>query len=317
MERRIYPAEAQRSVRSCRINPAFGGSVRIRPAKPALACLIAGYFARMPQMKFAGYLLLLAIPLLARAAEIPLSKHVLIVIAHRGNHRHAHENTLTALQNAINAGADYAEIDVRRTSDGHHVLMHDQTVDRMTDGHGSVKQLTLSQLQQLHVRDLRRPEIAADRIPTFEDALQLIKGRVNIYLDFKEGDRLAVTKAIRNAGVGRQILVYDDIEAAPEWRRVAPELPLIVTPPDDLKTPQQLVEFAKRHQIEILDGSWETYSREMIESAERAGVKVWPDIQAREENADFFDKVLRLGFTGVQTDHPEELIAWLKERHLR
>jgi len=129
-------------------------------------------------MKFAGYLLLLAIPLPARAAEIPLSKHDFIVIAHRGNHGNAYENTLTALQNAIDAGADYAEIDVRRTSDAHHALMHDQTVDRMTDGHGSVKQLTLSQLQQLQVRDLRRPQIDADRIPTFKEALQLVRGPV-------------------------------------------------------------------------------------------------------------------------------------------
>jgi glycerophosphoryl diester phosphodiesterase len=202
------------------------------------------------------YFLLLLIPMFARAAETPVSRTNFVVIAHRGNHSAAHENTLTALQNAIEAGADYAEIDVRRTADGHHVLMHDQSVDRMTDGHGAVRQLTLSQLQQLHVRDLRRPQLANDRIPTFAEALQLIKGRLNIYLDFKEGDRLVVARAIRDAGVARQILVYDDVEAAPEWRRVAPELPLIVSPPDDVKTPEQLVRFAKEHQIEVLDGSW-------------------------------------------------------------
>jgi glycerophosphoryl diester phosphodiesterase len=252
-----------------------------------------------------------------QGAEVPSSPQDFIVIAHRGNHSHAHENTLTALQNAIDAGADYAEIDVRRTSDGYHVLMHDETVDRMTDGHGAVRQLALSQIQQLQVRDLSRPQIAADRIPTFTEALQVIKGRLHIYLDFKEGDRLAVVKAIRDAGVGRRILIYDDIEAAPEWHRIAPELPLIASPPGDLKTPEQLVQFAKAHGIEVLDGAWKSYSRAKIQAANRAGVKVWPDIQAREEDGDYFAKVLQLGFTGVQTDHPEELIAWLKEHHRR
>jgi glycerophosphoryl diester phosphodiesterase len=256
-------------------------------------------------------------PLLAGSAEIPFSKHAFMVIAHRGNHSHAHENTLTALQNAIDAGADYAEIDVRRTTDGHYVLMHDQTVDRMTDGHGAVKELTFSQTQQLRVRDLKRPQIADDRIPTFAEALQLIKGRLNIYLDFKEGDCLAVTRVIHDTGVARQILVYDDIEAAPEWHRLAPELPLIVSPPDDLKAPEQLVRFAGTNQIQVLDGSWDAYSREIVLAAEAAGLKVWPDIQARVEPSEYFEKVLRLGFTGVQTDHPEELIAWLKEHDLR
>jgi len=250
-------------------------------------------------------------------ADIPVSQHSFIVIAHRGNHTRAYENTLTAIQNAINAGADYAEIDVRRTLDGQHILMHDGTVDRTTDGRGKVKELTWPQLQQLHVRDLKRPEIAADRIPTFPEALRLIKDKLNIYLDFKEGDRSEVAKAIRAAGVVRQILVYDDTEAAAEWHRVAPELPVIVSPPDELKKPEQLIQFAKTHQIDVLDGSWETYSREMVQATEAAGVKVWPDIQGRQENPDYFAKVLRLGFSGVHTDHPEELIAWLKGQHLR
>src|SRR5262245_33255893 len=78
-------------------------------------------------------LLLSVLPLLTQAAELPQPRHKFVVIAHRGNHARAHENTLTALQHAIDAGADYAEIDVRRTVDGHYVLMHDRDVERMTD----------------------------------------------------------------------------------------------------------------------------------------------------------------------------------------
>jgi glycerophosphoryl diester phosphodiesterase len=269
-------------------------------------------------MRPACFLLpLLLVPVLIRAAELPLARHKFIVIAHRGNHIRAHENTLTALQHAIDAGADYAEIDVRRTADGHYILMHDRNVDRMTDGHGPVNQFTLAQLRELRVRDAKRPQIKPDRVPTFEDALSLIKGRINIYLDFKDGDRAVVAKAIHDADVTGQILVYDGVDAVEEWHRVAPELPLIVSPPDELKTPKELVDFARKKGIEVLDGDWGAYSSAMIDAATRAGVKVWPDIQAAEENGNYFENVVRLGVTGVQTDHPETLISWLKEHNLR
>jgi glycerophosphoryl diester phosphodiesterase len=195
--------------------------------------------------------------------------------------------------------------------------MHDSTVNRMTDGQGKVSQMTLDQLRALKVRDLKRPEVAPDRIPTLEEALAAIKGRVNVYLDFKEGNRAEVARRIRDAGVVRQILVYDEVEAVPEWRKLAPELPLIVSPPEMIKTAEALVAFGKRLGVEVLDADWEMYSPEMVTAAERAGMKVWPDIQGREESPAYFLKVLALGFSGVQSDNPERLIAWLKEQNRR
>jgi glycerophosphoryl diester phosphodiesterase len=250
-------------------------------------------------------------------AELPLSRHAFTVIAHRGDHTRAHENTLTAIEHAVAAGVDYVELDVRRTLDGNYVLMHDSTVDRMTDGRGSVAQMTLAQLQSLHVQDTRRPRIAPDRIPTFSEALGAIKGRINIYLDFKAGERAAVSKAIRDAGVTKQVLVYDGVEAVEEWRRVAPELPLIISPPEDAKTPQQIANFISKYGVEVLDGSWKGYSREMIEAGKKAGARTWPDIQTSHEDTNYFETIIALGFTGAQTDHPEELIGWLIQQHRR
>lgn len=252
-----------------------------------------------------------------QAADLPTSRHDFTVIAHRGDHTLAHENTLTAIEHAIAAGVDYVEIDVRRTADGNYVLMHDPTVDRMTDGHGQVARMTLAQLESLHVRDAKRPQIPPDHLPIFYEALSAIKGRINIYLDFKEGERAAVAKAIRDAGVTKQILVYDDADSVEEWRRIAPELPLIVSPPKSAKTPQQLSDFVSKFRVEVLDGSWKGYSMEMVEAAKRVRVQTWPDIQSALEDAPYFEKVIALGFTGVQTDHPEELIGWLTQQHRR
>jgi glycerophosphoryl diester phosphodiesterase len=268
-------------------------------------------------MKALVGLVVLAVAADVVGAQLPPARNGFVVIAHRGNHTRAHENTLKALREAADAGADYVELDVRRTADGHYVLMHDGTMDRMTDGRGSVGQMTLAELRALTVRDPGRPAVPPERIPTLEEALGVIKGRVNVYLDFKQGDRDEVARRIREAGVARQVLVYDRPENVAAWRKAAPELPLMVSPPPDLRDGEALVAFARRLGVEALDGSWELYSREMVSAAERAGIKVWPDIQAREEGPEYFKKVLDRGFTGAQTDHPEELIDWLKTKKRR
>jgi glycerophosphoryl diester phosphodiesterase len=84
-----------------------------------------------------------------------------------------------------------------------------------------------------------------------------------------------------------------------------------------VKTSQQLASFASKLGIEVLDGSWKGYSPEMVAAAKKGGVRVWPDIQTAQEDSTYFEKVMHLGFTGAQTDHPEELIAWLKEQKRR
>ncbi|HRT08703.1 MAG TPA: glycerophosphodiester phosphodiesterase family protein [Candidatus Paceibacterota bacterium] len=262
-------------------------------------------------------LLLLAMLPAGVGAELPPARNGFVVIAHRGHHARAHENTLTALREAADAGADYVEMDVRRTADGHYVLLHDSTVDRTTNGRGSVGRMTLAELRALEVRDPARPEVKPDRIPTLPEALAAVKGRIHVYLDFKEGEREEVARLIREAAVTRQVLVYDRPENVAAWRKAAPELALIVSPPPELKGPEELVAFARRLGVEALDGSWEFYSREMVSAAERAGIKVWPDIQAVREDPAYFQKVLERGFTGAQTDHPEELIAWLKKEKRR
>jgi glycerophosphoryl diester phosphodiesterase len=249
---------------------------------------------------------------LAPGAELPGPKQGIVVIAHRGNHARAHENTLTALQHAIQAKVDYAELDVRRTQDGRYVLMHDATVDRTTDGNGKVAEHTFANIRRLTVRDPKRPELAPDRVPTLEEAFTVVKGKLNIYLDFKAGDRGEVAGIIRSSGMERQVIVYDAVSAVAEWRRLAPEILLIVSPPRDATTPEALVRFVKGSGVDLLDGDWGFCTKEMVAAARVAGAEVWPDIQDGRENAEYFARIFALGFSGVQTDHPEELIDWLK-----
>src|SRR5258708_47839 len=99
-----------------------------------------------------------------------------VVISHRGEHLAHPENTLPAFQAAIDAKADYFELDVRTTSDGHLVLMHDATVDRTTNGHGAVRDMTFDQIRALDAGARFGPQFAGTKVPTFDEALQLAHG---------------------------------------------------------------------------------------------------------------------------------------------
>lgn len=98
------------------------------------------------------------------------------VYAHRGASGYAPENTLRAFALAADMGADGVELDVQRTRDGVLVVFHDETVDRVTHGHGRIADMTLAELRQLRV-DRPFPEITGEVIPTLEEVYTLLHDR--------------------------------------------------------------------------------------------------------------------------------------------
>jgi glycerophosphoryl diester phosphodiesterase len=102
----------------------------------------------------------------------------MVRIGHRGAAGHAPENTIQAIEKAIALNADFVELDVRRSLDGHLVLIHDAGVDRTTDGHGAVAELTLAELRRLTIAN----EL---RIPTLREALKAAAGHVGLLLELK------------------------------------------------------------------------------------------------------------------------------------
>lgn len=267
---------------------------------------------------FVPIMIWLALSATLSAAELPPLKHSFVVIAHRGEHQRHHENTLGAIDGAIEAGADFVELDVRRSKDGRYLLMHDSTVDRMTDGHGAVVSLTWNELEKLSVHDRSLPDVPPARIPSFEEALARCRDRIHIYLDFKAGNREQVANLIRKAGMAKQVLVYDGVGQIATWRKVAPEFPLIISPPESAASGVPALEaFLTENPCEVLDDNWSGWTQETVRKADSLSSRVWPDIQMRDEGPAYWKRVLAVGFTGVQTDHPRELINWLKSENRR
>jgi len=98
-----------------------------------------------------------------------------LVIAHRGYSRVAPENTLLAYQKAIEVGSDMVEMDINLTKDGELVMIHDHFLERTTNGKGLVQDHTLAELKQLDAGFHFQPRIEGARIPTVEEAIQLIQ----------------------------------------------------------------------------------------------------------------------------------------------
>ncbi|SNY26012.1 glycerophosphodiester phosphodiesterase family protein [Paractinoplanes atraurantiacus] len=101
-----------------------------------------------------------------------------MIAAHRGYWRGAPENSIGAITQAVAHGAQVVEIDVQRTSDGELVLMHDDTVNRTTDGTGRVADLTLAQIKALHLREGlggAQAAVTGDTVPTLHEAMQAVR----------------------------------------------------------------------------------------------------------------------------------------------
>jgi glycerophosphoryl diester phosphodiesterase len=143
-------------------------------------------------------------------------------VAHRGASAERPENTLPAFELAIAQRADVVECDVRRTSDGALLILHDATVDRTTDGAGELRAMTAAQAQDLDAGD-------GERIPELADVLALAAGRVRVNVDLKEADIVDdALAAVRAAGAESGVTF---ISFLPEvWQRLdelAPDTPVI------------------------------------------------------------------------------------------
>jgi glycerophosphoryl diester phosphodiesterase len=118
------------------------------------------------------------------------------MIAHRGASGYAPENTLPAFQTAVRMNADYLEIDLQMTRDGHLIAMHDETVNRTTNGSGRVGSMTLAEIKRLDAGSwfnrqhpmYARDEYAGEKVPTLREIFETFRGETNYLLETKSPD---------------------------------------------------------------------------------------------------------------------------------
>jgi glycerophosphoryl diester phosphodiesterase len=242
-----------------------------------------------------------------------MGHHRFAVVSHRANHVASPENSLQAIREAIRVGVDYVELDLRTTRDGEIVMMHDGTVDRTTDGHGQVHDLTLAEIRSFHYKSpTKRPET----VPTFDEVLDTVGRKVRIYMDIKAVTPQQVLPYLTKHGTADHVIAYcygpQHVEM---WRSGAPKIPVISD--FDLKSQDQIEHDWKAHPFAIFDGPARDLKPEFIQTLHKLHVLVWPDIQSGPDNPPEWQKYIEMGVDGFQTDHPEALVNYLKMKKLR
>jgi glycerophosphoryl diester phosphodiesterase len=151
-----------------------------------------------------------------------------MVIVHRGASSYAPENTLATFDLALHMGCGHIELDVDFSSDGHIVVMHDDTVDRTTNGTGPVGSHTLEELRALDAGDWFGTPFTGERIPTFAEVLERYQKRVHIHTEIKgRSEHLAPRTAdmVRQYGMVEHVTVTSfQKPRLEEMRAYAPEL---------------------------------------------------------------------------------------------
>ena len=248
------------------------------------------------------------------STSLPKTQHKLVVIAHRGSHLNVPENTLAAYENAINEGADYVEIDLRTSKDGHLVIMHDESITRMTGKKGLIKDLNYNEIRNLKIKSTDIKDTTTYRVPTFKSVLNLCKGRINIYLDFKDADVQKTFSLMKKAGMENNVVVYLNKEDQyGQWKKVAPRIPLMASLPENMDI-SQLKNLLDKTPLEVVDNA---YSSDKLNLMHKMKIAVWLDVQSNDESPKTWQPALKDGVSGLQTDHPEKLIKFLEEKKMR
>ena len=227
------------------------------------------------------------------------------IIAHRGMAEQSPENTATALEHCIADGIEWAEIDLRRTRDGTHVLLHDDRLERTTNGSGSVSEIAVEDLQKLDAGAWFAPRFKGTRIPTLQDALRLAKGRLNLYLDCKAVDPRSLIRDIKEVGMEHQVVIYGTEALVKEVRELAGSSIPTMTKWKPAFGTGDWIDRVKPTAVEV---DADDLTIEHCRAFHARGIKVEAKTLGELDRREIWLKMLAFGADWIQTDRPIEVL---------
>ncbi len=223
------------------------------------------------------------------------------VIGHRGAARHAPENTLKSFNKAVDLGADMVELDVHLCATGEPVVIHDDTVDRTTDGSGRVRDLSLDDLRQLDAGD-------GERVPTLVEVIDEVSGRAAINVELKGLGCVNQVHEVISDAVGDGLVSQDGVLVSSfhlgmlEWMRaLSDDVRLGVLVGD---APGKVLEFAQRVGAYSVNPYHRRMSLEFVSSAHGLGLKVYPWTVNKSGD---IARAKAMGVDGIISDYPERV----------
>ncbi|HDI74527.1 MAG: glycerophosphodiester phosphodiesterase [Thermoprotei archaeon] len=213
------------------------------------------------------------------------------IVGHRGAAGYEPENTIRAIKKGIDCGADWVEVDVRATKDGVLVLMHDDTVDRTTDGSGYLRNLTFDEVRRLDAGK-------GERVPTLEEALEVCKGLVGVLVEIKEPYIAEnVARVVEEIGLDRVMI----ISFYPEALKRVKEISSLKTGLIYARNPIENLNRAVRLKVDSVQVHYSLLDREYVKLVKDRGLILcaWTVNSEREAI-----RVLNLGVDMITTDYP-------------
>lgn len=237
-----------------------------------------------------------------------------IRIAHRGASYDYPENTMLAYRRAIEIGVDYLEVDVQVTRDGEIILMHDETLDRTTNGTGYIHDLPLAQIQQV---DAGRGE----RVPLLGEVIQLAReNRIRLCIEIKGIDANAsveiatvVVPFVRQANfVPFTVITSFFAEAIRRTKTLEPRIAALIdpSPQDGSLTPREICEQTLAAYANLISYDFRFVTPPVAREAELTGLALWPWAP---NTAQEISEMLSLSVPGIMTDRPDILNETLKQ----
>ena len=231
------------------------------------------------------------------------------VTGHRGSGA-APENSLTAIRQAIAAGADYAEIDVQRTVDGAVVVLHDGDLMRLGGDPRKVGDITLAELRTVDIGTLKDAAFAGEHVPTLQEVIDEARGKLklNIELKYNRPDSLLVPEVLRivreNGFTDQSTITSLDYGALEDVERRAPEFRTGMIVTKSVGVPAKLP-------VDFLSVNQAATNAKLVERTQRQGkeVHVWT-VNTRDDMV----RMIELGVDNLITDNPGDAVAVRQER---
>ena len=230
--------------------------------------------------------------------------------AHRGGHLNAPENTVAAIREAIEVGAQYAEIDVQTTKDGIVVVTHDSDFSRIAGVAAKVWELTYGEIRAIPLGERSSAEFRNEPAPTLEEVLAVAKDRIKLNIELKyygnHQPRLAkrVVEEVQAQDAASRVLIQSlEYESLREVRRLAPEIPIGYLISMSSKEPSRL-------EVDFLSVAMKRVTSESVRAAHQRGqqVFVWTVNQPRT-----MKRMIDLGVDNLITDRPAVALRLVRE----
>jgi glycerophosphoryl diester phosphodiesterase len=230
-------------------------------------------------------------------------------IAHRGASGTFPENTLSAFRAAIDAGAHMCELDVHLTRDGAVVVIHDDTVERTTDGKGEVAKLTLEELKRLDAgAKFKGGVFKGERVPTLDEVFEVVGGKCGLNIELKAAgveNQVAQIMQARNA-FGDSVVSSFDWEYLKKIQQLHFNIRVGLLAEEK---PVDLMMNAVAMRAHSINPRWDMVTADLCKAAHERGLVVYTwtvDSDAR------MRALIECGVDGIMTNYPERLRTVIK-----